>query len=548
MTHPQVDAGDALPLTLPRLLARRAAERAGTDFVVVDDDRLTYDEAERRSRRLARGLLASGVGPGSHVGLLHPNGSDFVVAALATMRIGAVAIPLSTFSTARELAELVRNANVELLLSTRSHRSHDYAETLRSAFETLDTRRPGPLRSTRAPALRGIRFDPALAGAAPDWSLESLLAAGEDVADAVLEAIEAAVTPADRMVVIHTSGSTSAPKGVLHTHGALIRHVDNLNANRRYDESEILFSNSPWFWIGGFAYTLLGTLVAGARLVCSNAEFASDVLDLLERERPTMVNGFAQSVAHLARDPSFAGRDLGSIRRGNLYPILPAALRPKDPQLRHGMLGMTEAGSVVLDAPDEHDLPEHRRGSFGRPAPGFETRILDLDTGAPCPVGVTGELQLRGPFLMEGYLGRERHEAFDADGWFATGDLFHVDDEGLHYFHGRAGSMIKTAGANVAPQEVEAQIADLTGCIAHVIGLPDAERGQRVAAAIVSSDPLDVDALRVALRERLSAYKVPRSFVRLLPAEVPLMSSGKLDPRALERLLLDAEAHTAERN
>ena len=116
---------------------------------------------------------------------------------------------------------------------------------------------------------------------------------------------------------------------------------------------------------------------------------------------------------------------------------------------------------------------------------------------------------------MQGYLGRERHDTFDPDEWFATGDLFHVDEAGLHYFHGRAGSMIKTAGANVSPREVEAEIADITGCTAIVIGLPDAERGQRVAAVVVSTDPVDLERLQAALRERLSSYKVPRTFLQL---------------------------------
>ena len=138
-----------------------------------------------------------------------------------------------------------------------------------------------------------------------------------------------------------------------------------------------------------------------------------------------MVNGFAQSVAHLPRDPTFARRDLSSIRRGNLYPILPDDVRPADPELRHAMLGMTETGSVCLASDDESDLPEHQRGSFGRPAPGFEARVVDPDTRrAAARSGASrASSGLRGPFLMEGYYGRERHEVFDADGWFRTGDL-----------------------------------------------------------------------------------------------------------------------------
>ncbi len=263
-----------------------------------------------------------------------------------------------------------------------------------------------------------------------------------------------------------------------------------------------------------------------------------------------MVNGFAASVAHLAADASFAARDLSSIRRGNLWPIMPVGVRAADPELRHNMLGMTEAGSVCLASTDERDQPEHRRGSFGRPVPGFEARIVGVDgdgdgdadgaePGPDCPIGEVGELWFRSPFLMEGYYGRERHETFTPDGWYRTGDLFHVDADGFFYFHGRHGDMIKTAGANVSPREVEGAIADVTGLVAHVIGVDDADRGQIVAAAIrVPPDRpgLDTDALRTELRARLSAYKVPKRFLVLADDQVPMMSSGKLDARALKEL------------
>src|SRR4029453_15008215 len=201
-----------------------------------------------------------------------------------------------------------------------------------------------------------------------------------------------------RPTLVPPRGRPGGPKGAIHSHGALIRHLDNLNQIRRYTQGEVLFSNSPLFWIGGLAYSLLGTLVAGGRLVCSNSPDAAGVLDVLERERPTLVNGFAQSVAHLPRDPSFAKRDLSSIRRGNLFPILSDGVRPAAPELRHAMLGMTETGSVCLVSDDESDQPEHRRGSFGQPAPGFEARVVDPDTGALCGAGEPGELWFRGPF------------------------------------------------------------------------------------------------------------------------------------------------------
>jgi len=205
------------------------------------------------------------------------------------------------------------------------------------------------------------------------------------------------------------------------------------------------------------------------------------------------------------------------------------------------MLGMTEAGSVCLASDDESEQPESRRGSFGRPVPGFEAEVRRADDGGVCGPGEVGELWFRGPFLMEGYDGRERHETFDADGWYGTGDLVTVDDDGFVYFRGRSSDMIKTAGANVSPREVEAAVRDVAGLTAHVVGLDDAARGQIVAAAIrvPAGRIVDPEDLRTRLRQRLSAYKVPQRIVLLADDEVPLMSSGKLDLPAL-KVLLDA--------
>ena len=145
--------------------------------------------------------------------------------------------------------------------------------------------------------------------------------------------------------------------------------------------------------------------------------------------------------------------------------------------------------------------------------------------------------------MMEGYHGRERHEVFDADGWYRTGDFVVTDEDGFFYFKGRRGDMIKTSGANVSPREVEAAIHDLTGLAAHVIGIADDARGQVVAAAIrlpAGRDVhVDVDELRDRLAGRLSAYKVPRRFLLLADDAVPLLSSGKLDRVALEALFDD---------
>lgn len=507
--------------TVAEILRHRAGSRADHPLLVCDSDRISYAEADRRSAALARGLIAQGGGKGTHVGLLYPNGTEFVVGMLAAARIGAVVIPFSTFATARELREQLVDSDAEILLAAASFRNHDYVRRLAEVLPGADLDSGAPLFCTAAPQLRHVAI-----------ACESERRLADAVDPALLAAMEDDVDGCDPLAIVYTSGSTSSPKGVVHTHAGLLEHQRNLNEIRGLTPADRLFCNSPFFWIGGFAFGLLATLVAGSTLVCSNATDAGETLDLLEVEKPTLTNGFAAGVAHLADHPSFAGRDLSSLRRGNLYPIMAPEARPADPELRHNMLGMTEAGSVLLISGDESDQPESRRGSFGRPAPGFDTMIVDPDASG------VGELCIRGPYVMQGYHKRSREECFDADGWFHTDDLVRADADGFLYFVGRRGAMIKTAGANVSAAEVEQAIARVTGAEAHVVGLPDDERGELVAAVVVAPT-VDELALRERLREELSSYKVPKRFLALSRTDIPLLSSGKVDLRQL-RSLFDA--------
>nr|WP_254205580.1 class I adenylate-forming enzyme family protein [Nocardia alni] len=520
------------------VLRRNARTRPDHPLLIRDADRLDYGQADRRSAELARGLIALGAGKGTSVGLLYPNGPAFALAALAAARIGAVVVPFSTFATASELREQLVHSDVRILLGTAHYRSHDYAQRLTQVLADAQITPDGRLYCAAVPQLRHVVIDENPTPARHLRTPDAVRELGRTVDEAMLTALENDVDGSDPLSIVYTSGSTGAPKGAVHTHAALLNHQRDLNEIRGLTEHDVLFCNSPFFWIGGFAFGLLATLVAGSTLLCSDATDAAATLDLLESEKPTMTNGFAASIAHLADHPSFPDRDLSSMRRGNLYPIMAPDVRPRDPELRHGMLGMTEAGSVVLISADESDQPEHRRGSFGKPAPGFETRIIDPDTGEVVGNGVPGEFCFRGPYVMQGYHKRSREESFDADGWFHSGDIVRGDADGYVYFLGRATSMIKTAGANVSPAEVEKAIAELTGDTAHVFGLPHPDRGQVVAAVLTVTDPtvFDETALRDTLRTALSAYKIPTRWAGVTPADIPLLPSGKVDLRQLRKV------------
>ncbi|CAJ1508900.1 class I adenylate-forming enzyme family protein [[Mycobacterium] holstebronense] len=501
--------------TLPQILRTQARSRGTHPLLICDTERISYADAEQRSAVLARRLVALGAGKGSHIGLLYPNGPAFVVGMLAAVRIGAVVVPFPTLSTAPELRDQLAHSDVRILLAAESYRSHDYRARLTEVLGDVDIDGAATLFSVHAPQLRHVLFDAEHGGTTDVDILDDL------------EDLESGVDGGDSLAIIYTSGSSGTPKGTVHSHAALIGHQRNLNAIRRLTAEDILFCNSPFFWIGGFAFALLATMLAGSTLLCSNAADPAATLDLLEAEKPTLTNGYVASIAALAQHPSFAGRDVSTLRRGNLYPIMAPGARPADPELRHNMLGLTETGGVVLLSGDETDQPEHRRGSFGIPAPGFECRVE------------SGELWVRGPYLMQRYYKRSREECFDADGWFHTGDLVRTDDDGYFYYLGRQDRVIKTAGANVSAAEVERAITKVTGgAVAHVFAVPDPDRGQLVAAIIVAGDTdVDEGQLRARLAAELSAYKIPRRITYVPAAQIPLLSSGKVDLRRLAEVL-----------
>jgi acyl-CoA synthetase (AMP-forming)/AMP-acid ligase II len=516
----------------------RAARFGDAPAIVHEGGVLTYGELDARSRRIARGLLASGTGKGARVGILLPNGPDWVIAWLGAARIGALVVPVNTFYQARELAFALRHADVSLLLTTARFLGNDYLERVERGAPELAAQRGAPLRLTSLPFLREVRVWES-DGAERAWTsagAAALEALGDSIDEALLEQAEREVAPADPIVCIYTSGSTGDPKGAIHTHGAVFAHAANLNTYRELKPGERMYSPMPFFWVGGFVYSLVCTLQGGSCLLTEEAFEPGKTLAMLERERATIVAGWPHYGAALAQHPDFAKRDLGSVRSGNLYAVLPPERRPADPALRAAGLGMTETlGPHTLGNADE-DLPEALRGSFGRAVPGAQHKVVDPLTGVALPPGAPGEICVRGPFLMQGLMKRTRAETFDADGYYHTGDRGHFDADGNLFFSGRLGELIKTGCANVTPREVEAALeAQPEVYAAHVVGVAHRERGQVVAAAVVLRHGTNVtaQALRERLRGELAAYKLPRHVLMLTSPELPMTASGKLDRRRL---------------
>lgn len=523
----------AMPVFLREIVARHGPRPC----IARGDERLRYSELDAQSQTLARALVADGVGKGTRVGVLLPNGPRWVVAWTAIARVGAIAVPINTFLKSRELHWMLRHADVDTLLACDRFLSNDYLERLEQACPSLASRAPGA-RGRLARELPYLRRVVVHGGDARAWTTawDAYLTNATDIPQDHLREIESEVKPADVAAVLYSSGSTAEPKGAVHTHGAILRHAYNLSALRDLASDDVIYSPMPYFWVGGLVFVLTSAMHVGASLVAEDAFEPGATLALLERERVTVALGWPHFAKAMAEHPTFRERDLSSIRTGNLYDILPGHAKPGDPGLRANSLGMTETcGPHTFDRMDV-ELPERLRGSFGRAVEGVEHEVVD------------GEIRVRGYNVLQGLYKREREDVFDRNGFYPTGDGGHFSEDGHLFFQGRLGEMIKTAGANVTPREVELALEALEVVkAAHVVGVAHEVRGENVAAAIVLEPGASATAseLRSAIARELAAYKVPRHVWLAESAELPMTDSGKIDKKRL-RTALEAKLAAGE--
>jgi acyl-CoA synthetase (AMP-forming)/AMP-acid ligase II len=508
--------------TIPRVMARRRSADPHLQALVSDDDAITYLELDDASRALAARLVRAGILKGDRVGLLMPNGIDWATAALALTRVGAVLVPLSTLLRPPELLAQLRVASVSHLVAARSYRGRSYIEELATAAPGLAERLAGGGRDAALPSLRRV------------WSWGELPEA--TATQSLVGALEGVVRPADDMVILFTSGSRGAPKGVIHTHGSALRATAAGLEARCIGAGERLYIPMPFFWTGGFCGGLLSVLIAGATLLTESAPEAGGTIRFLERERATLFRGWPDQAARIAAHPEFAAADLKWLRPASLAPVLPATQRPR-PGARANLFGMTESGGPYCGAHLDLDLPSSKHGSCGRPFAGIEVRIADAGTRAGVPPGVEGEIQLRGPNMMRGICGRTRAELFDADGYYSTGDLGRLDEDSYLWFAGRVDDMFKVKGATVYPTEVESALRSIAGVGQAFVTDVAADDGAREVAALVVAQG-DHEAVAIAARARLSSFKIPTLWLVVADPEcVPMLTTGKVDKSALQSLL-----------
>ena len=488
--------------TFPQLLrAAAAAHGDGIAIMLKDasipDEQMTFIELERSSAELARGLMARGIGKGARVAYIYGNSPGFALMLAAICRIGAIAIPVSTMIRSNELVRVLRQSDAAGLIVQRRYLGNDYVDRLCDALPELKTGDNVDLRISKTPYLRWVL---STGGELPRTMQDiSVLTEGaRTVSEELLQETESEIHPSDQMIEIYTSGSMALPKGVRHNHGPVLFRTHYLSSMLNPQPGKQIVVQLPLFWVGGLMMTLLPNLEAGATSVCtertlSNSRvamgsvLAAEDLKLMAQAKPYWALGMSEtlgpySYADILRDPN--------------YPLC---------------------------APLDH-IAER-----------YEVRVVD-EHDRPVAQGETGEIQVRGYALTPGLHKVERSGYFTADGFYHTGDMGLIEGSRI-LFVGRNGDMIKTAGANVSPAEVEMEIQELEGVhSAYVVGVPDPERGQMLVATVVPREgaTLDFGQIQEALRQRLSGYKVPRAYFSITREEVPLLHSNKVARRQLQ--------------
>ena len=565
-------------LTLPGFLAE-VRERFGPREALVMHRpgaapmRWTYDDVWERSHEIARGLIACGMGKGTRIGILMTNRPEWLASFFGIALAGGVAVGLSTFSTPVELGALLRESAISVLLFERSVVTKDFAAILHELEPALADGEPGKLASRKFPFLRRIVMlgedqsaSPPLpfrgggrgvgavrpaqrSGAIPhphptpeeeghsaieDWA--GFLARGQSVDPAQVDARSAAVRPADPAVLFFSSGSTGKPKGILNAHRGV--NIQSWRWVRIYnfqpDVPVRTWAPNGLFWSGNFSIALGGTFAAGGALILQRTFEPAEAISLMQAERVTFAYCWPHQWAQLEETPGWDEADLSSLHYfepgQNLRRV--QASVATDWVEPHATYGATETFTISAAYPC--GSPEELwKGCNGGALPGNTIKIVDPISGETLRCGETGEIAVKGPTLMLGYLGIHGDEALDQDGFYRAGDGGFIDERGRLVFQGRINDIIKTGGANVSPVEVDWALCNCPGVkVCKTTGVPHETLGEMVVSCVVRETGHGITEADVIayLKARLASYKVPRKVLFIEQGDVDFTDTAKIKP------------------
>ena len=511
--------------TLGALPARAAQRWGAREALCFRGTRRTFADVAAGVDRVARGLLALGVKPGDKVGLWLLYRPEWIEIAFAVMKIGAVLVPVNTRLRTADVAYIVDQSDTSTLILAERSGPVDYLGMVRELMP-LDG-------ASRLPKLQRL----VVLGDAPrpgttTWA--DLVERGRAIDERTLAARAGAVDPEDLAFLMYTSGTTGFPKGVMHCH-RMIRNVTDRTFRLAITEQDVIMMYLPLFHLFAFSEGMLTSMISGARQVLTESFDAAESLALIAQERATVVHGFDTHFKELCEAHDREPRDVSSVRTG----ICAAGMSSSTPIARRARklfgplvsgYGMSEFGAgVTIGALDSTEAQSCE--ASGYPAPGYEIRVVDPDTGRDQPAGTAGEILVRGYTVTPGYYAKPEATAaaIDAEGFVHTGDMGVLRPDGHLRFMGRYKDMLKIGGENVDPMEVEAFLMSHPSInLAAVVSYPDA-RLSEVGVAFVRCEPghsLREEDVLAHCRGRIASFKIPRAVIFV--DDFPMTGSGKI--------------------
>jgi len=532
-----VNTPELIDQTIGDLFDRVAARFSGREALVVrhQNIRWTWSEYHGEVEKLAKGLLALGIGQGDRVGIWAPNCHEWCLTQFATAKIGAILVCINPAYRVFELEYALNKSGCRAIIAAEKFKSSHYLEMLQRLAPELDSCAPGRLESRTLPQLEivtrmGMESTPGM------YNFGNVCRMGGEAEATRLKEIQSSLSAQDVINIQFTSGTTGNPKGASLTHFNILNNANQVAAGMKLTEQDRLCIPVPMYHCFGMVLGKLACVTRGAAAIFPADAFEPlAVLETVEEERCTALHGVPTMFIAELEHPDFDRFDLSTLRTG----IMAGA--PCPVEVMKNVISRMHMSEVLIAygqtecSPVNHmtladDPLEKRVETVGRAGPHLEVKILD-EEGHVVPVGDKGDICTRGYAVMEGYWNEPERtaETVDTEGWLHSGDLGVMDEDGYVQVVGRLKDMIIRGGENIYPREIEEflfthpKIQD-----AKVVGISDEKYGEEVCVWIKlkGGEVLTEDEIRAFCKDHIAYFKVPR-YIRLVD-DFPMTVTGKV--------------------
>ena len=528
--------------SLGDLMDKQAEKYGDKDAIVFPEGRYSYQDISAYAQNISKALLALGVEPGDRVGYFLQECIDTVGIIIGAAKIGAITAPINSRFKSTELEQVIVHAGMKVIFTSSPAVATDFNGLINETFPQIAESPSQRLDFPEAPELEAlITLDDIERPGT--FNLSDVNEMALTISDEAVAARQAGVRVRDTAIIMYTSGTTAMPKGAMLSHESFSRYAASIKKRMRLDEDDIFWAALPMFHIGGVAF-VIASLFVGSTFIHTGNYNPDVALQQIRDERPTVaLPAFETIWVPIVNHPTREEGDFDSIRLVMVVGV-PERLRQFQEQTPHAPIlncfGQTEV-CAFLSLCELDDEPELRFTKGGFPLPGMIAEVHDPESGEILPNGSIGELWYRGPNMFDGYFRDPEltEEVFDERGFFRTGDICELDEDGRVTFVSRLKDMLKVGGENVSAAEVEGYlITHPSIALAQVVAAPD-ERYVEVPAAYIQLKP-DTQATEDEIidfcRGKIATYRVPR-YVRFVD-DWP-MSGTKIKKVILREMIAD---------